>query len=225
MIWHIFLLLIFLTACTGSPIVSGSRADANRYYMTLISPGMTEGQVLSIMGYPYRIGVLPVGKDRSYQVWYYLTVREELGQSGLDARDFTPLFFKDGTLKGWGYSYYKQISPETKYVQRRNAMQRIKAPEAALPNVNPSPSPLPKEMPPSKETKPPSSAPPESLPTKMTERENPPLPKEMPPSKETKPPSSAPPESPPTKMTERENLPQVPPPPKEQTKRNPHSWW
>lgn len=124
-------------------MVTGEESDANRYRLTQVSPGMTEDETLDIMGYPYKTASLTTDSG-VYKVWYYITLKTELGQPRLGPRNFTPLFFQDGILKGWGYQYYKEITGDKHYWERRNYLDKQKAnqiewPQKEHPIVAPPP--------------------------------------------------------------------------------------
>lgn len=105
-IWLI-LGLCLLASCSESPLVTGIKAETNSYILTQISKGMTQQEIYDLMGYPYHIEMLSTDNG-DYEVWYYITTPAQLGQARLTKSNFTPLYFQEGILQGWGYPYYKR---------------------------------------------------------------------------------------------------------------------
>jgi len=121
-----WLLLLSLAACCKSPLVTGQKADENKYLLMQISLGMDAEKILCIMGYPYRAEALVSVEDQTYEVWYYLTEKTTLGQTQLTAYNLTPLFFLDGVLKGWGYTYYKYLTGDKRLREEMEYLKRTK---------------------------------------------------------------------------------------------------
>jgi hypothetical protein len=108
--------MVSLAACASMDQV---RAH-NRSQLMKLSPGMTRGEVLAVMGQetvnvdgekvtnPYRNESYRAG-DQSFEILFYYT--------DLKARDgaitddeLTPLVLKDGVLDGWGWSYLHDVA-------------------------------------------------------------------------------------------------------------------
>lgn len=90
-------LLVFLTSCG---ILMKRRNIQN---LKLLRKGMTEIEVLAVMGDPLKEEVY-----HQEDVWFYFT--ESQWSDGSITRDeCTPLFFKNGVLAGWGQKAYKKF--------------------------------------------------------------------------------------------------------------------
>lgn len=92
-----------LAACTG-PLSS----KTNRLHMQQISLGMTEAQVVEVMGEPAFKDLFQAG-DLNRQTWWYFT--NEMGGKAfagsvsyytVTRQDCTPLVFRDGVLVASG---------------------------------------------------------------------------------------------------------------------------
>jgi hypothetical protein len=99
----IFMLVISISGCAGSPVRTAGEAEKNRSNMLELKIGMTKEQVLAIMGNPYKTESYQID-DKIQEFWLYLT---EPGV-GPDSH-FTPLCFENEVLKGWGRNYYDNI--------------------------------------------------------------------------------------------------------------------
>jgi len=104
----IAILLCFLSSCSRSPVVSGVRAEENKYNMAFIKIGMSQSKVYNIMGCPQDVETLNINEE-CYVVWFYLTKRFGLGQTRLLPQNLTPIVFKNEYLVGWGNEYYKYL--------------------------------------------------------------------------------------------------------------------
>ncbi|MBN2479743.1 MAG: DUF3192 domain-containing protein [Parachlamydiales bacterium] len=102
------LLLLIFSSCSTNSIQSGALAEQNRINILDLRVGMNQEDVLDVMGHPYDKEFRKVGNVQ-YEVWLYITKATFLGQSQLITRNFTPLVFRDETLKGWGWQYYKFV--------------------------------------------------------------------------------------------------------------------
>lgn len=95
-----------VSSCIGS---DGLRTDAmsenNISNLSRISEGMTECEVVYVMGKPFDYQSFPVGDDL-YDIWFYVTKPTVLGQTRMVHQNLTPLTFKNGYLVGWGYHFY-----------------------------------------------------------------------------------------------------------------------
>lgn len=97
---------LLLVSCATSLIKTGVISDQNRIHMAFLRVGMNQDQVLDIMGNPFKIEVRECDR-RIYQIWFYITEPTILGQTQLINRNFSPLVFELGILKGWGRNFYK----------------------------------------------------------------------------------------------------------------------
>lgn len=107
----LFLIIFFafaLTSCYRSFIKTGAISEQNRINMGSLEIGMSQDQVLDIMGHPYKTEERQVD-NKIYDVWYYITEPTILGQTQLVTKNFTPVVFESGVLKGWGRNFYKFI--------------------------------------------------------------------------------------------------------------------
>ncbi len=100
------LLIFLLDGCFKTPTKTGAISEENRINLSSLSIGMTQQQVLDIMGYPYKTEE-KISHNKIYEIWYYITERTLLGQSKLITRNFTPVIFEAGHLIGWGRNFYK----------------------------------------------------------------------------------------------------------------------
>ncbi len=108
-VYYFFILMILVFyGCSKSPVVSGRNADHNKYNLMYVKVGMSEIQVLNIMGDPHMKEVIH-GNGHIYDVWYYLTKGYGPAQQHPIPQNFTPLIFKDGFLEGFGYYYLRHI--------------------------------------------------------------------------------------------------------------------
>ena len=101
---HIIIALLFLSACAGSPYLTGVEARQNRENMLKLSVGQTKEQVLTLMGNPYKTEMYVIAGN-PVEFWFYLTEGKEPNVS-LNNSNFTPLAFEKGLLNGWGRNYY-----------------------------------------------------------------------------------------------------------------------
>jgi len=99
-------IIILLNGCFKAPIKTGAVSEENRVNLSSLAIGMSPDQVLEVMGYPYSTQE-KLYNNKVYEVWYYITEPTLLGQSKLITRNFTPLVFENGHLKGWGNNFYK----------------------------------------------------------------------------------------------------------------------
>lgn len=100
------LLFLLAASCSTTFLKTGSISEQNRINMSSVQTGMTQDQVIDIMGYPYKTEE-KFYDLATYEVWYYITEPSILGQTKLVTRNFTPLVFESGILKGWGRNFYK----------------------------------------------------------------------------------------------------------------------
>ncbi len=110
---------IFVAGCIASDgLRSAAVSDNNIWNISRITEGMSESQVIQIMGKPYDYKTICVGED-VYDVWFYVTSPSILGQTRLVKQNLTPLSFKNGVLIGWGYHYYDKVLAAQKQTEKR----------------------------------------------------------------------------------------------------------
>lgn len=110
-------------AVSGCATTGGIRAD-NQAHLLALRPGMTQDQVLAVMGTKKRKGIDDHGtqqiianpyRTESYKAggstWLVLFYYTDIKSSGeaITDDDLTPLVLKDGTLDGWGWMYWKDV--------------------------------------------------------------------------------------------------------------------
>jgi outer membrane protein assembly factor BamE (lipoprotein component of BamABCDE complex) len=104
--FFLIILILSLVSCSTTLITTGTISDQNRINISSLQVGMTQDQVVGVMGYPYKAEQKSYN-GMEYEVWYYITEPSILGQTRLVTRNFTPLVFEEGLLKGWGRNFYK----------------------------------------------------------------------------------------------------------------------
>ncbi|MGD2169618.1 MAG: DUF3192 domain-containing protein [Chlamydiota bacterium] len=107
-LWLLLCAIFMATSCSNSPLITGVKAEENKYNMAFIKVGMSSDKVYSIMGRPYDIEHVAID-DENFEIWFYLTKRAGLGQTRMVPSNFTPLVFQDGYLVGWGNDYYNHL--------------------------------------------------------------------------------------------------------------------
>ncbi len=138
-----FITLFALAGCSvgNDSLYTGSVSEKNINNLARLDIGMNQAAVLQIMRKPYDSEVLQIGSD-SYELWYYITSVTGLGQTRMVAQNLTPLAFKNGTLIGWGYDYYRWLMKQEgleRQAQKKAALpQEDKALEKALKTTTPS---------------------------------------------------------------------------------------
>ena len=139
----------------------------NLYHIARVRKGMSETQVIQIMGRPYSYESFSVADD-VYDVWFYVTKTTGLDQTRMVPQNLTPLTFKNGILVGTGYSwYYYAMKEQADAVAAQNPTPPEKTSEEedvefenALKSFHPetpAPSPAPQTVPQTK-TPPPQPA-------------------------------------------------------------------
>lgn len=113
-----FFALLFLSSCLYSPMQTGAVSEQNRYNLSQLRVGMTEKQVIHLMGYPYQIEVYET-EEESYDIWYYITKKTQMTQTKILPRNLTPVIFQDKILQGWGRKYYLHITEDETHIQRK----------------------------------------------------------------------------------------------------------
>lgn len=96
---------LVLTGCYGSIAQSRAEAEQNKINMMQIEIGMSEDDVLDVLGNPIKVKAVKVDED-SYFIWFYMTKGKRLGQDKLISENFTPFIFQNKRLIGWGKNYY-----------------------------------------------------------------------------------------------------------------------
>ena len=104
----LILLIIVLGGCAGSPLQTSVEAERHLSNMTDVEIGMSQSDVRSIMGNPYKVEKRTM-EGIVYEVWYYITRGALLSQTRLIDSNFTPLVFLSGYLRGWGWNYYNYL--------------------------------------------------------------------------------------------------------------------
>lgn len=115
----IFLIIISLIGCAGSPVSRRGEAHSNRSKLVNLKIGMTKNEVINLMGKPSKSEAYEI-QGKNFEFWLYLTEYEWLEYS-TRRPEYTPLAFEEGFLKGWGRNYYDQalrIKQEIKIEQK-----------------------------------------------------------------------------------------------------------
>ena len=92
----------------GSTMRTGLKSDENVQNLANLRIGMTEEDVLTVMGRPYKSESYVIDQ-KNYDIWFYITEPTILGQSKPSQQNFTPVIFKDNILVGWGNNYYNYL--------------------------------------------------------------------------------------------------------------------
>ena len=82
-------------------------ADINRDNLNKLEVGMTKGQVLEIMGKPYR------REAEGSREWLLYETKAQRGYLWTESDYLTPLLIEDGKLVGWGKNFW--VTKEQKY--------------------------------------------------------------------------------------------------------------
>lgn len=113
-----------LSSCASQGLMkSGAEAEYNRYYIAKLRIGMTQDEVWSMMGDPYKSEARVV-RGQAYEIWYYVTKGKILGQSRMISRNFTPVVFQEKILKGWGRRYYNYVMDIDRAKSRHESRKR-----------------------------------------------------------------------------------------------------
>lgn len=96
----IFLIIISLIGCAGSPVSRRGEAHSNRSKLVNLKIGMTKNEVINLMGKPSKSEAYEI-QGKNFEFWLYLTEYEWLEYS-TRRPEYTPLAFEEGFLKGWG---------------------------------------------------------------------------------------------------------------------------
>ena len=119
------ILTLFVFSCNNSPLKSGVDADENKYNLTHVQIGMTEEEVVQIMGYPHATDSFTAPDNRMYDVWFYVTQAVYMGQKEMLPRNYTPLVFKNGYLEGYGYPFLNHLKMDIEQ-QKKSTQNRGK---------------------------------------------------------------------------------------------------
>ncbi|OGN61320.1 MAG: hypothetical protein A3F40_00695, partial [Chlamydiae bacterium RIFCSPHIGHO2_12_FULL_27_8] len=121
---YLFLLTSIFISCSRSVIGYGATAEENEINLSDVKVGMDTPQVRVIMGPPHKSEKYVID-DSNYLVWYYITEPVFLGQTRLISKNYMPLVFKDGYLKGWGWQFYNvEFNVENKKNQKNEALRQ-----------------------------------------------------------------------------------------------------
>jgi hypothetical protein len=112
-IFFISCALIFSGCASNDVLMSSTVARQNIDRMSQLQIGMTQEEVYQIMRYPTSEDQITT-EDGCYDIWFYTTKANILGQSRPVARNLTPLIFKNGIFVGMGIEYYNYLFKKTK---------------------------------------------------------------------------------------------------------------
>ncbi len=121
-----FIFLFFLCSCARSPLVTGIEADDNLYQLTFVQLGMTHQEILHIMGDPYHINHTEL-QQKPYEIWYYVTSGLQIAQLYYHEKNFTPLIFQNGVLKGIGYPALKNLEEDPRLKRKQEYYNRVRS--------------------------------------------------------------------------------------------------
>lgn len=109
----IFILILILNLCSCI-VAYNNFLNKNRQDLMKLKIGMTKAEVNRTIrqkgiGIPYNISnpyksETLKGKDKIFEVWYYLTDRKS-ADGAITDDELTPLIFDDDKLIGWGQSF------------------------------------------------------------------------------------------------------------------------
>ena len=104
-------LVVIALSLGGCALTKDLEAHKNRDRLGTLSLGMTQEQVLQIMGKPWKTEAF-MKNERAHAVLYYVTQRIPDGATTDD--EMTPVVFGDGILIGWGRRFFSDIRIELK---------------------------------------------------------------------------------------------------------------
>ncbi len=104
----LIIISVLLYSCMGSTMQTSLKSEQNRDNIVGLRLGMTQEDVLTLMGSPYKSEVHKI-ENNTYVIYFYVTEPTVLGQSKLIEQNFTPVVFKDNILVGWGTNYYNYL--------------------------------------------------------------------------------------------------------------------
>ncbi len=138
---YLSLTLVILQGCaTSGALKTYGMAEQNVSNLGLVAVGMGEAQVICIMRDPYRGESFQIFDDQ-YDVLFYVTNFTLLAQSRMVPLNLTPLIFKNKTLVGMGYSYYRWLQEQAG--SKKTAL--VPQPTAPIPTSAPAPKSEPLE--------------------------------------------------------------------------------
>jgi hypothetical protein len=105
--------LIFSGCLSNDVLMSTSVAHQNVDRISQLQIGMTQEEVYQIMRYPTSEDQITTD-DGCYDIWFYITKANVLGQGRPVARNLTPLIFKNGIFIGMGNDYYNKLFKKSK---------------------------------------------------------------------------------------------------------------
>jgi hypothetical protein len=100
-IFLIFLFVLSVMGCAGSPVRRAREAARNRSSLVNLKVGMIKKQVIDVVGEPSKTEAYEIG-DKRLEIWFYLTEYGWTEYTGTTRLEYTPLVFEDEVLKGWG---------------------------------------------------------------------------------------------------------------------------
>ena len=117
-------LALFLGGCvvvgaiSGLALMKGSEVSKTREKLQKLSVGMSDDEVMGIMGKPYKTEAGKTG-----EAWFYVIEWDADGHTAAD--EMTPLVFEDSKLTGWGYAYLAQARRSEEIDQKQEPPQSI----------------------------------------------------------------------------------------------------
>lgn len=99
---------------------SDAESNNNIWGISRLTEGMSEAEVMRIMGKPYDYQTFSAEED-VYDIWFYITMPTVLGQTRMVHQNLTPLTFKNGALVGWGYHLYEKALAAQKVAEQKAA--------------------------------------------------------------------------------------------------------
>jgi len=101
--------LLGLAGCIANDSLrTQTMSENNAWNLDRVWSGMSEGEVIYLMGKPYDYRTIWVGED-VYDIWFYVSKATGLGQTRMVRQNLTPMTFKNGVLVGWGYHFFDHV--------------------------------------------------------------------------------------------------------------------
>lgn len=104
LIW--FLAIAFAMGCW--PHTTNSTTTA-RHNLLQLKPGISNQQVIHIMGTPYRNEAYSIEGGSLLEAYFYVTDNQP-DYWMIEDMETTPIIFLDGKVVGWGWSFYKDTT-------------------------------------------------------------------------------------------------------------------
>jgi len=101
-------IVAFISNCAGSPVRTHWQAETNNANMAKLKLGMSEDEVLRIMGPPDKTEAYTIGGE-PWLFWLYITEGKDIGTREWGDRNYTPVGVRSGKLSGWGRNFYQQV--------------------------------------------------------------------------------------------------------------------